>query len=77
MATTLQTNEFYTTKELAGMLRVTQTTVYRMARRGELPYYSIGRSMRFRQCDVDDFLKRCREVGGLASGNDASGSHDA
>jgi excisionase family DNA binding protein len=60
MATATQTHEFYTTSELAELLRVTETTIYRMARRGELPYYTIGRSMRFRNGDVDEFLKRCR-----------------
>ena len=54
--------EFTTAKELAELLRVTQTTIYRMARRGELPYYTIGRSMRFRKSDVEEFLKRCRGV---------------
>ena len=54
--------EFTTAKELAELLRVTQITIYRMARRGELPYYTIGRSMRFRQSDVEEFLKRCRGV---------------
>lgn len=55
--------EFYTTQELAELLRVTPTTIYRMAGRGELPFYSIGRSMRFRKADVEEFLQRCR--GGL------------
>ena len=55
--------EFCTADELATRLRVTKATIYRMARRGELPYYSIGRAMRFRSQDVDEFLKRCRGVG--------------
>ncbi len=54
--------EFYTTKELAAMLQVTETTIYRMARRGELAYYNIGRAMRFRHGDVESFLQRCRGV---------------
>lgn len=54
--------EFWTAPELAARLRVTSATIYRMARRGELPYYSIGRAMRFRTGDVDEFLKRCRGV---------------
>lgn len=64
MATAQSTKgeEFYTTRELAGMLRVTETTIYRMARRGELAYYNIGRAMRFRRADVDAFLTRCKGV---------------
>ncbi len=54
--------EFCTANELAGRLRVTKATIYRMARRGEIPYYSIGRAMRFRSQDVEEFLKRCRGV---------------
>ena len=54
--------EFSTAKELAARLQLTETTIYRMARRGELPYYTIGRSMRFRQDDVEEFLKRCHSV---------------
>ena len=55
--------EFTTADELATRLRVTKATIYRMARRGEIPYYSIGRAMRFRSQDVEEFLRRCRGVG--------------
>ena len=54
--------EFWTAAELATRLRVNTATIYRMARRGELPYYSIGRAMRFRAPDVEAFLERCRGV---------------
>ena len=54
--------EFWTASELAERLRVTKATIYRMARRGELPYYSIGRAMRFRHADVEAFLARCRAL---------------
>ena len=54
--------EFLTAQELAVRLRVNTATIYRMARRGELPYYSIGRAMRFRAPDVEAFLMRCRGV---------------
>jgi putative molybdopterin biosynthesis protein len=54
--------EFWTAEELAARLRVTKATIYRMARRGELPYYSIGRAMRFRNVDVEAFLEKCRAV---------------
>ena len=59
--------EFCTADELATRLRVTKATIYRMARRGEIPYYSIGRAMRFRSQDVEEFLRRCRGVGGEAA----------
>jgi len=52
--------EFYTVAQLARLLQLTEMTIYRMVHRGELPCYSIGRVKRFRQGDVEAFLKRCR-----------------
>ncbi len=52
--------EFYTAQELAQMLRVTEMTIYRMAKRGQLPFYSIGRSMRFRVREVEEFLRAAK-----------------
>ncbi len=57
-----EVREFWTAEELAARLRVNKATIYRMARRGEIAYYSIGRAMRFRAPDVDAFLARCRGV---------------
>jgi excisionase family DNA binding protein len=54
--------EFYTTQELAEKLRVAKITIYRMADRGELPPYNIGRVRRFRREDVEAFLERCKGV---------------
>jgi excisionase family DNA binding protein len=54
------TPEFYTVKQLAELLQVTDMTIYRMVRRGELPCHSIGRAKRFRRTDVEAFLQRCR-----------------
>ena len=54
--------EFWTAEELAARLRVNKATIYRMARRGEIAYYSIGRAMRFRTPDVEEFLTRCRGI---------------
>lgn len=54
--------EFFTAQELSARFRVTVPTIYKMARRGELPYYSFGRVMRFRSQDVEAFLARCKGV---------------
>ncbi len=51
---------FYTARELALILRVTENTIYRLARRGELPSFTIGRSIRFRTADVEAWLERAR-----------------
>lgn len=59
-----QTPEFYTVRQLADLLQVTDITIYRMVRRGALPGHSIGRALRFRRADVEDFLRRCRTTDG-------------
>lgn len=53
-------SEFYTIKELAALLAVTEQTIYRLMKRGVLPYYKIGRSTRFRRAEVENFLSQCR-----------------
>ncbi len=58
---------FYTARELARFLRVTETTIYRLAKRGELPSFAIGRSIRFRVRDVEEFMRRSK-VDGKSSG---------
>ena len=55
-----EAREFYTTQELADRLRIQPITVYRLARRGDLVFYLVGRAMRFRHQDVEAFLDKCR-----------------
>ena len=59
----LPTQEFFTAAELATVLRVSQKTVLRMARRGALPCHQFGRLKRFRREDVEQFLARSRLLG--------------
>jgi len=68
-----EVKEFYTVKDLAKLLQVTEMTVYRMIRRGDLPHYKIGRSKRFRHDDVEAFLEKCR----VSAVNDGSTTSDA
>jgi len=44
-------------REAAAYLSVDPQTVYRLARRGELPHTRLGRAIRFRVEDVDRFLE--------------------
>lgn len=57
-----KSKDFYTTGELAEKFSVKPVTIRRMADRGELPYYTFGRSIRFRHEDVEAFLQRCKGV---------------
>jgi excisionase family DNA binding protein len=52
--------EFYTVSQLATLLQLNEMTVYRMVKTGELPYHQIGRMMRFRNDDIEQFLKQHR-----------------
>jgi excisionase family DNA binding protein len=47
---------FLTVQEVAGMLRVSSMTVYRLIKAGDLPAVRVGRSFRVRDTDVDAYL---------------------
>ena len=59
----LPTQEFFTTAELAAVLRVSRKTILMMSRRGALPCHQFGRAKRFRREDVEYFLSRARTIG--------------
>lgn len=54
-----------TAKEIADYTQVNVRTIYRMKDRGELPYYQMGRSVRFKKSEVEEALKggkiRCQK----------------
>jgi len=52
--------EFLSPKELSKYLKVSKPWPYQMARRGLLPYYKLGKVIRFRREDIEDFLERSR-----------------
>jgi excisionase family DNA binding protein len=56
MSTNESRSSFVTVGEVAGMLRVSNMTVYRLVQSGQLPAVRIGRSYRIRQEDVDRYL---------------------
>lgn len=43
-------------KEAAEILQLSQVQIYRLVRQGELPAVIIGRSVRFRPGQLDDFI---------------------
>jgi excisionase family DNA binding protein len=47
---------YLTVAEVAGHLRVSNMTVYRLVQSGELAAVRVGRSYRIREDDVDRFL---------------------
>jgi putative molybdopterin biosynthesis protein len=53
--------EFYKVQEVAAKLGVVKDTIYRLIKKGELPAHQVGRAMRIRWSDVEDYLKRTRK----------------
>lgn len=49
-------SRFVTVSEVAGQLRVSNMTVYRLVQSGQLPAVRVGRSYRIRVDDVDRYL---------------------
>ncbi|MFP5316771.1 MAG: helix-turn-helix domain-containing protein [Acidimicrobiia bacterium] len=49
-------SRFLTVAEVAGMLRVSTMTVYRLIKNGQLPAARVGKSYRVREEDVDRYL---------------------
>jgi excisionase family DNA binding protein len=47
---------FMTVAEVAGLLRVSSMTVYRLIKAGDLAAVRVGKSFRVREDDVDRFL---------------------
>ena len=48
--------QFLTVAEVAGLMRVSKMTVYRMVHSGELPAMRVGRSFRVPERAVEEFL---------------------
>ena len=50
--------QLLTVAEVAGVLRVSNMTVYRLIKAGELPALRIGKNYRIRRDDLDEYLAR-------------------
>ena len=56
MALSFARARLLTVAEVAGLLRVSNMTVYRLLKAGELPSVRIGKSFRVREDDLDAYL---------------------
>lgn len=50
--------KFYTRKEVAEILRVSDTTVFRILYEGQLGAMKVGRQWRISQNELDSYIKR-------------------
>lgn len=47
-----------TVREVAGYLNVDEKTIYRLAKRGELPGFKVAGTWRFKKGDIDQWIER-------------------
>ncbi len=50
-------DQILTVEEVAAYLRLSTATIYRMAQTGEMPAKRVGRSWRFSQTLIDEWLR--------------------
>jgi excisionase family DNA binding protein len=51
-------NRLLTVNEVAGILRVSNMTVYRLVKSGQIPAIRVGKNYRIKESDVNDYLSR-------------------
>lgn len=51
-------DQVLTVKEVAEYLKVNERTVYRMAASGEIPGFKVGASWRFKQSEIEQWIKQ-------------------
>ncbi len=54
----LPADDILTLREVAGLLKVAEKTVYTMARQGEMPAFKVRGQWRFRRRDIDGWIDR-------------------
>jgi len=52
------TDEILTLKEVAKYLKLAEKTAYRLAAEGKLPGFKVGGSWRFKQLDIESWIKK-------------------
>ena len=58
---TAKRDEIMTMDELAEYLKISKSTLYKLAQEGKLPAQKVGRHWRFHREAVDEWLKRAVE----------------
>jgi excisionase family DNA binding protein len=58
MPTAPTEGEILTLKEVAGYLKVTDRTIYRLAGAKKIPAFKVGGTWRFSRADIDEWIRR-------------------
>ena len=65
---TMQPEPAMTVRDVAGYLNVDEKTVYRLAKRGELPGFKVAGSWRFKRSDLDAWIDQQKQAAQHYSG---------
>ena len=60
------TDEILTLKEVAEYLKLAEKTAYRLAAEGKLPGFKVGGSWRFKQSNIEAWIKKQHNQSGKA-----------
>lgn len=63
MPNDLETDALLTDREVGELLGVSRTTLWRLRRKGGLPFGKVGREFRYRKSEVLTWVKEGRPVG--------------
>ena len=58
MASEVMCAEILTLKEVAGYLKVTERTIYKLAGAKKIPAFKVGGTWRFSRSDIDEWIRR-------------------
>jgi len=58
MPTNSSDGEILTLREVAGFLKVTERTIYRLAAAKKIPAFKVGGTWRFSRVDIDSWIKQ-------------------
>nr|WP_298173709.1 helix-turn-helix domain-containing protein [Acidithiobacillus sp.] len=67
--------EILTIKQVAGYLKVTERTIYRLVAAKKIPAFKVGGTWRFSRADIDRWIKQ-QSMEGLATGGDGDDTVD-
>ncbi|WGR59222.1 DNA-binding protein [Paracoccus versutus] len=67
----MQPEPAMTVRDVAGYLNVDEKTVYRLAKRGELPGFKVAGAWRFKRADLDAWIDQQKQ----AAQDNSGGGH--
>lgn len=74
MLTKSSEGEILTIREVAGFLKVTERTIYRLAAAKKIPAFKVGGAWRFSRAEIDQWIKKQSSVVPGTNGVSATGS---